>query len=156
MRTAPPETLSTDIRPALTAHVAEADLMRLFPVLFDDVDPLAAAEPSKAALLQLDSGRLAVVEYGTVTSTVTVSVPSDADTGETLLDLLLEAPLLLEPPSRIDWLSKDVGIGENWGELVKKEEFVLELRRTIRRDRRPKPSLGEQSSLDLPSPHRKN
>jgi len=152
MRTAPPETLSTDIRPALIAHVIESDLMRLFPVPFKDVDPLAAAEPSKAALLRLDSGRLVVVEYGTITSTVTVSVPSDADTGETLVDLLLEVPF----SSSIEWLSEDVGISENWEELVKEEDFVLELRRTIRRDRRLKPSLGEQSSLDLPSPNRKN
>jgi hypothetical protein len=106
MRTAPSETLSTDVRPALTAHVSESELLRLFPVQFQDIDALAAAEPSKAALLRLDSGRLVVVEYGTVTSTVTVSVPCDADAAETVADLLLEARIL---GSSIEWLSDDVG-----------------------------------------------
>ena len=48
MHTAPPDALLIDVRPALTAHVSESDFLRLFPVQFDDVDVLAAAEPSKA------------------------------------------------------------------------------------------------------------
>lgn len=104
MRIAPPESLNSDVRPVLTAHVSQFDLMRLFPVQFAEVDALAAAEPCKAALLRLDSGRLVVIEYGTVTSTVTVSVPLDADSNDTLIDLLVEAPL----GSSIEWLSDEV------------------------------------------------
>src|SRR5258708_18286719 len=141
MRTAPPETLSSDVRPALTAHISESELQRLFPVQFGEVDALAAAEPSKAALLRLNSGRLVIVEYGTITSTVTVSVPSDADAGETLIDLLLEAPLSV--PS-IEWLSDDVGMGTNLEDLVKEDDLALELRRSIRRDRSAKSSPEEQ------------
>jgi hypothetical protein len=139
MHTAPPDALLIDVRPALTAHVSESDFLRLFPVQFDEVDALAAAEPSKAALLRLDSGRLVVVEYGSITSTVTVSVPFDADARETLVDLLLEAPL---DGSTIEWLSDDVGI------------FALELRH-IRQEQRKTPSSSEQTSFALPSP-RKN
>ena len=105
MRAASPETLCTDVRPALTAHVSESDLLRLFPVQFHELDVLAAAEPSKAVLLRLNSGRLVVIEYGTVTSTMTVSVPLDADTRQTLVDLLGEAPL-----DNIEWMSIDVDI----------------------------------------------
>ncbi len=152
MRTAPPETLSSDVRPALTAHVSESDFLRLFPVLFNEVDTLAAAEPSKAALLRLDTGRLVVVEYGTITSTVTVSVPLDADAGETLVDLLLEAPLE-GLGSTIEWLSDDVGISNP-------EEFLKELQRRIlrrltSRSKGKTPPPSEQTSFGRPSP-RKN
>jgi hypothetical protein len=103
MRAAPPETLSSDVRAALTAHISELEVLRLFPVQFREIDALGAAEPSKGALLRLDSGRLVVVEYGSVTSKLTVSVPQDADARQTLVDLLGEAPL-----DNIDWMSTDV------------------------------------------------
>ncbi|HVR40982.1 MAG TPA: hypothetical protein VMU84_17955 [Thermoanaerobaculia bacterium] len=94
----------------MTAHLSEGDLERLFPVDFKDLDSLAAAEPSRAALLRLDAGSLVVVEYGTVTSTLTISVPRDADVGETLVELLEEVPFT---PSSIEWLAKEVRVLAN-------------------------------------------
>jgi hypothetical protein len=83
----------SDARPALTARLSPSDIRRLFPVELIDVDPLAAAEPSRAALIRLETGRLVVIEYGTMTSTLTVSVPRDEDLSETLAELLAEAPI---------------------------------------------------------------
>lgn len=104
MRTAPPEALLTDVRPVMTAHISPLELERFFPVDFVDVDPLAAAEPSRAALLRLETGGLVVVEYGLVTCTLTVSVPRDRDFDETLAELFLEVPI---PSSAIEWLAAE-------------------------------------------------
>jgi hypothetical protein len=106
MRTAPPEALACDVRPALTAHLSKSDLRRLFPMEFSEVDSLSAAEPSRAALLSLESGKLVLLEYGALTSTLTISVPSNGNARETLDELLIEAPL---SESSIEWLSDDVG-----------------------------------------------
>jgi hypothetical protein len=99
---ASPESLRSDVRPALVAHVERSELERLFPVDFEDVDPLAAAEPSRAALLRLDTGKLIVLEYGVRTETLTISVPEDGDVAETLYDLLDEAAIDL---STVEWMA---------------------------------------------------
>lgn len=104
MRTAPPQALTVDVRPAMTLRLSESELRTLFPVEFQDVDPLAAAEPSRATLIRLDSGKLAVVEFGIATSTLTVSVPVGANVDETLSDLFLEAPI---NGAAIAWIADD-------------------------------------------------
>ena len=107
MRSAPPEALSVDVRPALTAHLAESEVRRLFPVQFLEIDPLAAPEPSRAALIRLDSGGLVVIEYGESTSTLTVSVPIGVNLSETLGELLREAPIAQQA---IDWLAEEIRV----------------------------------------------
>lgn len=53
--------------------------------------PFAEAEPSEAALVQLKSGPLVAINYGTITNRVTISVPISADVRGTIQALLLEA-----------------------------------------------------------------
>lgn len=105
MRNASPDALRSDIRPALVAHLGAAEFENVFRVDFQDLDPFDAAEPSRAALVRLDSGKLIVVEYGLSTSTLTVSVPEDADVNETVCDLLQETGI---DTGAIDWLVDEI------------------------------------------------
>jgi hypothetical protein len=149
MRVASIDALHDDVRPVLIAHVAEADLERLFPVQFSDLDPLAAAEPSRAALVRLDSGSLVVVEYGTVTSRLTVSVPQHADMAEMLVDLWREAPL---PEGSIDWVADEV---ETPSEAFAAEDpamLAFELRRTIEKKRKRQAGGDTQTKLGSTKP----
>jgi hypothetical protein len=88
--------------PVLTAHVTGAELTRWFPIRFEDIDdPLAAAEPSKAALVQLRTGDYVVLSYGKESEQLTVEIPSAAaDTASVLAALFDEVPL---SPSRVLW-----------------------------------------------------
>lgn len=104
MRAAPPEALTVDVRPVMMFRMSDSDVSRLFPVQFQDVDPFAAPEPTRAALVRLNSGRLALVEFGKVTSSVTISVPQGASVGETLADLRREAPIAEDA---ITWVAEE-------------------------------------------------
>lgn len=129
MHTAPAEALAADVRPALIARIAPAELERLFPIQFIDLDPLAAAEPSRGALLRLASGRMVVVEYGTVTSRLTVSVPTYANIAETLIDLVSEAPIDMDA---IEWITEHIEAPAN-ATTEGLELQALALRRTIQK-----------------------
>jgi hypothetical protein len=149
MRVAPPEALHDDIRPALTAHLTAADVGQLFPVHFSELDSLAAPEPSRAALLRLESGNLVVVEYGTVTSRLTVSVPDHADMMETLVDLLREAPI---PDNAIDWIADEIEAPSNAFAIEDPAMLAFELRRTIEKKRRREAGEDTQTKLDPSKP----
>jgi hypothetical protein len=75
MRRAKPDELNEDAKPIALLKLSEGRLRELFPVEFSEVDPLAAAEPSIGALVQLDSGPYAVVMYGEITGQTEVSMP---------------------------------------------------------------------------------
>ncbi len=143
MHTEPAEALVNDVRPSLIVRMTPVELEHLFPIEFVDLDPLAAAEPSRGALLRLASGRLVVIEYGLVTSRLTVSVPAYVNIAETLLDLMNEAQIDMDA---VEWITDEIElpVGADSPEL-----HALELRRTIQKKRSN--DLGEAGDARLGS-----
>jgi hypothetical protein len=90
MRRARPDQLNEDAVPAMVLQASEHRVGELFPVPFSIVDSFAEAEPSRAALVELESGSLVAVNYGTVTHRVTVSVPVSKDVRRTIDALVRE------------------------------------------------------------------
>ena len=106
MRRASPHELTTRAVPVLTARVTEAELEKWLPVAFDDIDdPLAAAEPSKGALIELTSGAFVVVYYGKDSNQLTLEIPESSEASELLASFLDEVPL---PISRVLWHRADM------------------------------------------------
>ncbi|HYI10264.1 MAG TPA: hypothetical protein VEK57_14485 [Thermoanaerobaculia bacterium] len=133
MNTAPAEALVADVRPSLIVRIPPDELERLFPVPFVDLDPLAAAEPSRGALLRLASGRMVVIEYGLVTSRLTVSVPTQANIAETLVDLLREAQIDMDA---VVWITDEIEVPAANVGTEGAEIHVLELWRTLQKKHR--------------------
>lgn len=105
MRRARPEELSEDASPIALLHLSRERLEELFPVEFSDVDPLAAAEPSIGALVQLESGPYAVVMHGKTTGDTEVSLPVSAQMARNWAAFLREVPLVA---NEIVWASDKV------------------------------------------------
>ena len=85
--------LREDARPALLLDTPEERLRALFPVDLTPLPPEAEPEPSKGALVRLESGHTVVVVYGTVTRRATLSFPVSADVHEAIEALLREVPI---------------------------------------------------------------
>jgi len=109
MRRARPEELSEDARPIALLRLSRERLDELFPIEFSDVDPLAAAEPSIGALVQLEGGPYAVVMHGKTTGDTEVSMPVSAPTARHWAAFLREVPLIT---NEIVWTSDKVAIDE--------------------------------------------
>lgn len=95
--------LTAPVSPAMIATMSSAELHRLFPVEFVDLDPLQEAEPSSAALIRFPSGHAAVI-FGKETETITISLPDDDRAVRIYRELLDEAPL----QNRVQWLRDDL------------------------------------------------
>lgn len=106
MRRARPHELKTRAVPVLTARLSEAELLKWVPVRFDDIDdPLATPEPSKGALIKLETGAYVVVYYGKDSKQLTLEIPETAnDSSELVASFLHEVPL---PISRVLWHRPD-------------------------------------------------
>lgn len=101
MRTAEPQELTERALPVMTATISEAELEEWLPYRFQEItDPLAAAEPSRGALLQLDSGQYFVVYWGCDSGQLTVRIPETVEPSFFLASFLREVPL---PHARITW-----------------------------------------------------
>jgi len=101
MRVAKPNELKTNAFPVLTAQITETELSSWFPVSFHQItDPQEAPEPSKAALIKLDTGDYFVLYYGEISKQLMLRIPSATDPSEFLSALLREVPL---PRTRILW-----------------------------------------------------
>jgi len=107
MRRAGPQELTTRAYPVMTARISEAELDQWLPVPFDDIDdPLAAAEPSKGALVQLEAGSYIVVYYGKDSGQLFVEIPDTTrDSSALIADFFREVPL---PISRVLWHRSDI------------------------------------------------
>jgi hypothetical protein len=103
MRRARPSELKEDAVPALVLSIDPRRLRELFPVRFSRVDGFAEPEPSKGALIQLDSGPYAVVMYGTETRRATISFPAASDVRRALAALLRETSIDRE---EIEWIEE--------------------------------------------------
>lgn len=105
MRTANPNELNESAFPVITARLSEVELTKWFPVSFQEIsDPWAAPEPSKGALVELQSGEYVVLDYGMDSGQLTVRIPAGLDASLCLESLLREVPL---PRSRILWRRGD-------------------------------------------------
>ncbi len=106
MRRAKPQELRQRAVPVMTAQLSEAELLEWMPVRFDDIDdPLATPEPSKGALVELESGEFVVLFYGKESSQLTLEIPeATADASELVASFFSEVPL---PLSRVLWHRAD-------------------------------------------------
>ncbi len=105
MRVAKPNELKSQAMPILTARVSESELAKWFPVRFQQItDPQEAAEPSKAALIKLDTGDYFVLYYGEISKQLMLRIPEASDASAFLSALFREVPL---PRRRILWRRED-------------------------------------------------
>jgi hypothetical protein len=110
MRSARPEELKHAANPMLTASLSESELAEWFPVAFEEItDPWATPEPSKGALVRLDSDEYIVIYWGHDSSELTVETPNVIPDKHVLASLLREVPQL---ESRILWQRPDKRLGE--------------------------------------------
>ena len=105
MRGAGPEELKDAANPMLTARLSESELAEWFPVACEEItDPWATPEPSKGALIRLDSDEYIVIYWGHDSSELTVETPNVIPDRRVLASLLREVPQL---KSRILWQRPD-------------------------------------------------
>jgi hypothetical protein len=105
MRVAQPHELQSEAYPVMTARMTDAELASWFPVDFHHItDPQEAAEPSKAALVQLDDGDYFVLYFGEISSQLTLRIPPTSDATKFLGSFFREVPL---PRGRILWRRED-------------------------------------------------
>jgi hypothetical protein len=111
MRQAKPHELKTRAVPAMTARISETELLKWLPVQFEEItDPWATPEPSKGALIKLDTGGYVVVYYGKDSGQLTIEIPENTKNSSTLVSRFLrEVPL---PLSRILWHRPDITLSK--------------------------------------------
>ncbi|MDP9190914.1 MAG: hypothetical protein M3P06_04335 [Acidobacteriota bacterium] len=114
------EIKTSNLTPAFIATVSASELLELFPVNFEGLDPLQAPEPSSLALLHFASGPAAIV-FGSETGTITVSLPDDDDAPRIFDELIAEVPL----GDRIQWIREDLA-----------ERNIRSIQRRVSRTRR--------------------
>jgi hypothetical protein len=109
MRRADPGELTQRAVPVMTAKLTEEELHSWVPVNFEEIDdPLAVPEPSKAALVALDSGAYVVLYYGKESNQLTVEIPErTSDSSAVVASFLSEVPL---PVSRVLWHRADTDL----------------------------------------------
>jgi hypothetical protein len=105
MRYAKPHELRESVVPVLQLRLSNRQFAEMFPVRTVDLDPLASAEPSRAALVRLNSGSYLVITYGEVSHRAVVEVPRSADPSVVVRELLSEVTM---PASAIEWKREDV------------------------------------------------
>jgi hypothetical protein len=101
MRRARPNELKDSAVPVMTAQLTEAELGKWFPVSFDEInDPWAAPEPSLGALVSLEAGEYAVLDYGRESKQLIVRIPATLDASSFLASFFREIPM---PRKRVLW-----------------------------------------------------
>lgn len=106
MRAAKADELKVNAFPVLTARISAAELSKWFPVEFHSLThPQEVPEPSKAALIKLDSGECFVLFWGETSKQMMLRIPSATDASRFLDAFFREVPL---PRRRILWHRDDV------------------------------------------------
>lgn len=101
MRAAKPDELRENAFPVMTARISEAELERWFPVPFQEItDPWAAPEPSRGALIELNTGDYVVLYWGRDSQELTVRIPAGLDPSAFLASFFSEVSV---PRSRVSW-----------------------------------------------------
>ena len=94
MRRASPNESLIDETVILELPISEDIFKQLFPIDIDELDVLAAPEPSLGAMIQLEAGTYLVVIYGKITQSLTILKPPNDDTEAVLNALFNEVPQL--------------------------------------------------------------
>jgi len=111
MKAAKPSELTTHAYPLLSAAISGEELSTWFPVPFEDItDPQEAAEPSKAAVVKLETGDCFVLYYGKLSNQLTVRIPTSVEAAAFLRSFFEEVPL---PRARIVWRRQDARLPQN-------------------------------------------
>ena|SRR6266581_4066671 len=114
MRRAKPQELKTRAVPAMTARLTESELLKWLPVSFDEItDPLATPEPSKGALVQLDSGGYVVLYYGKDSQQLILEIPEVSQNSSALVASFFSEVSL--PVSRVLWHRPDISLPRRSG-----------------------------------------
>src|SRR5947209_20608103 len=100
MRAARPDELTENVVPVLRLRLSRKQFERFFPVRTVALDPLAAPEPSRGALIRLDSGSYIVVTYGEETQRAIIEVAQSANPSHVVSELLSEVSV---SRSAIEW-----------------------------------------------------
>jgi len=105
MRAAKAKELRVNAFPVLTARVSGTELSKWFPVEFHDLThPQEVPEPSKAALIKLDTGEYFVLFWGEISKQMMLRIPAATDASKFLDAFFKEVPL---PRRRILWHRDD-------------------------------------------------
>ena len=96
MRLALPDETIIEEFVILYANISEQEFNQFFPVTMAELPTLAEPEPSKGALIQLDSGYYLAVIYGIITKRLSVYKPPEIETQTVLEALLKEVKLPLD------------------------------------------------------------
>lgn len=106
MRAAKADELKVNAFPVLTARVSATELSKWFPVeLHTLTHPQEVPEPSKAALIKLDTGEYFVLFWGEISKQMMLRIPSATDASQFVNAFFKEVPL---PRRRILWHRDDV------------------------------------------------
>lgn len=138
MRRAEPEELTQRAVPVVTARLTEAELHSWIPVRFDEIDdPLAAPEPSKAALVALASGEYVIVYYGKESNQLTLEIPErTGDSSALVASFFKEVPL---PVSRVLWHRADTELPlQGTKESAVRSDEDVQVKRSARRVTMPR------------------
>jgi hypothetical protein len=90
------DTLTERTIPVLEADLPEPIFHDLFPVRFEDLDPLSAPEPSEGALIKLENGEVILTVYGKKTGHLVIEAPKSHPTKTAIKAILSEIPPLGE------------------------------------------------------------
>ena len=105
MRVAKADELKDNALPVLTASVSEDELSQWFPFeLHRLTHPQEVPEPSKAALIKLDTGDYFVLFWGEISKQLMLRIPETTDASKFIGAFLKEVPL---PRARILWRRRD-------------------------------------------------
>lgn len=105
MRAAKADELKANALPVLTARISASELSKWFPVDFHSLThPQEVPEPSKAALIKLDTGDYFVLFWGEISKQMMLRIPSATDASKFLDAFFKEVPL---PRRRILWHRDD-------------------------------------------------
>ena len=105
MRIAQADELQVNALPVLSARISESELSKWFPFkLHRLTHPQEVAEPSKAALIRLDTGDYFVLFWGEISNQMILRIPETTNASKFLSAFLKEVPL---PRNKILWRRND-------------------------------------------------
>lgn len=105
MRIAQADELQVNALPVLSAQISESELSKWFPFkLHRLTHPQEVAEPSKAALIRLDTGDYFVLFWGEISNQMILRIPEATNASKFLSAFFKEVPL---PRTRVLWHRSD-------------------------------------------------
>lgn len=132
MRIAQADELQVNALPVLSAQISESELSKWFPFkLHRLTHPQEVPEPSKAALIRLDTGDYFVLFWGEISNQMILRIPEATNASKFLSAFFKEVPL---PRSRILWRRSDARLPR---------QFAAKEMSVPRRAKRPATTSGK-------------